>query len=90
MWLYNINLKSFFFFSFRLLSSSLLLYLQRFSRCVLRPSSCVSCRAREPSRNFETRPLFNPREGVAYFDFVNHKRVQVLIIPVLLLACSQD
>ena len=28
--------------------------------------------------------------GVACYDFVRHKRVQMLYIPVLLLACSQD
>ena len=57
-------------------------------RYVLRPSSGV-CRTREPSRNFEPRPLLNPLE-VACSDSVSHNRVQVLIIPVLLLACSQD
>ena len=41
---------------FELLSSSLLLFL----RYVLRPSSGV-CRTREPSWNFELRPLLNPR-----------------------------
>ena len=43
-----------------LLSSSLLLFPQRFGRYVLRPSSSV-CRTREPSRNFELRPLLKPR-----------------------------
>ena len=43
-----------------LLSSSLLLFTQRFGRYVLRPSSGV-CRTREPSRNFELRPLLKPR-----------------------------
>ena len=43
---------------FGLLSSSLLP--QRFGRYVLRPSSGV-CRAREPSRTFELRPLLNPQ-----------------------------
>ena len=28
--------------------------------------------------------------GVACSDFVSHNRVQVLSIPVLLLACSED
>ena len=28
--------------------------------------------------------------GVTYSDSVNHNRVQVLRIPVLLLTCSQD
>ena len=45
---------------FGLLSSSLLLFPQRFGRYVLRSSSGV-CRTREPSRNFELRPLLNPR-----------------------------
>ena len=45
---------------FGLLSSSLLLFPQRFGRYLLRPSSGV-CRTREPSRNFELRPLLNPR-----------------------------
>ena len=40
------------------MSSSLLLFPQRFGRYVLRPSSGV-CRTREPSRNFELRPLFD-------------------------------
>ena len=40
------------------LSSSLMLFSQRFSRYVLRPSSGV-CRTREPSRNFELCPLLN-------------------------------
>ena len=45
---------------FGLLSSSSLLFPQRFGRYVLRPSSVV-CRTREPSLNFELRPLLNPR-----------------------------
>ena len=45
---------------FGLLSSSLLLFPQRFGRYILRPSSGV-CRTRKPSRNFELRPLLNPR-----------------------------
>ena len=46
---------------FGLLSSSLLLLLfpQSFGRYTPRPSSGV-CRTREPSRNFELRPLLNP------------------------------
>ena len=42
------------------LSSSLFLFPPRFGWYVLRPSSGV-CRTREPSRNFELRPLLNPR-----------------------------
>ena len=45
---------------FGLLSSSLLLFPQRFGRYNFRPSSDV-CRTREPTRNFEQRPLLNPR-----------------------------
>ena len=74
--------------SFGLLSSSLLLFPQRFGRYVLRPSSGV-CRTREPLRNFDLRPLLKPR-GVPCSDSVCHDRVQVLSIPVLLLACSED
>ena len=44
---------------FRLLILSLLLYSQRFSRYVLRPSSGVSCRNREPAQNLEVNPCFN-------------------------------
>ena len=73
---------------FRLLSSSLLLFPQRFGRYVLRSFSGV-CRTREPSRNFELRPLLNPR-GVACSDSVSYNQVQVLSIPILLLACSED
>ena len=42
------------------MSSSLLLFPQRFGRYVLWPSSGV-CRTREPTWNFELRPLLNPR-----------------------------
>ena len=45
---------------FGLLSSSLLVFSQRFCRYVHRPTSDV-CRTREPLRNFELRPLLNPR-----------------------------
>ena len=48
------------FIVFGLLSSSLLLYSQRFGRYVLRPSSGI-CRTGEPTQNFETRHLYNPR-----------------------------
>ena len=48
---------------FGLLSSSLLLFPQRFSRYVLRPSSGVR-RTRKPSRNFELRPLLTPRKKI--------------------------
>ena len=45
---------------FGLLSSSLLLFPQRFSQYVFQPSSGV-CRTREPMRNFERHPLLNPQ-----------------------------
>ena len=70
------------------MSSSLWLFPQRFGRYVLRPSLGV-CRTREPTRNFELRPSLNPR-GVACSDSVSHNRVQVLSIPVLLIAWNQD
>ncbi len=68
---------------FGLLLSSLLLFPQPFGRYILRPSSGV-CRTREPSRNFELRPLSNPRGLPVLIP------LQVLSIPVLLLACSED
>ena len=89
---FSINVSSLFFiikgFWTGLLFSSLLLFPQRFGWYVLRPSSGV-CRTWEPSQNFDLRPLLNPR-GVACSDSISHNRVQVLSIPVLLLACSQD
>ena len=42
-------------------TSSLLLYLQRFSRYGIRPSSGVSCQTQEPTQNLGQNPLFNPR-----------------------------
>ena len=45
---------------FELLFLSLLLFAPRLGRYVLQPSSGV-CRTREPSLNFELRPLLNPR-----------------------------
>ena len=42
------------------LSSSLLLFPQRFGRYVFQPSA-GACRTREPSRNFELHLLLNPR-----------------------------
>ena len=59
---------------FGLLSPSLLLLLfpQRFGRYILRPYSGV-CRTREPSRNFELRPLLNPwRSPVLIPEFDKH------------------
>ena len=62
-------------------SSSLLLFPQRFSQYVFWPSSGV-CQTWEPTWNFELQ--------VACSDSMNHNQVQVLSIPVLLLACCQD
>ena len=53
---------------FSVLSSSLLLFPQRFGRYVHRPSSGV-CRIREPSWNFELRPLLNPRASPVLIPF---------------------
>ena len=56
------------FLSFRvfgILSSSLLLYSQRFGRCVFRPSADVSCRSQKPTRSFWPRPLFYPLGSLA-------------------------
>ena len=54
---------------FRLLSSSLLLFPQRFCRYTPRPSSGI-CQTREPARNFELRPLLNPRGSSVLIPFV--------------------
>ena len=70
---------------FGLLSSSLLLFPQRFGRYVLRPSSGV-CRTMTELRTTS----FIETTGVACSDSVSHNRVQVLSIPVLLLVCSED
>ena len=86
--LVDLHLKFLSFRVFRLLSSSLLLYSQRFGWYVLQPSSGV-CQTQEPTQNFEPCPLFNPR-GIACSDSIKHNQVYVLCIPVLLLACSQD
>ena len=56
----------------------------RFGRYVLRPSSGAS-RIREPSPTNVLYWIY----GVTCSDSVSHNRVQVLSIPVMLLACSQ-
>ena len=56
---------------FGLLSSSLLLFPQRLCRYVLRSSSGV-CRTREPTRNFELRPLLNPRGSPVLIPLAIH------------------
>ena len=71
---------------FGLLSSSLF-FSKRFGRYV-RPSSGV-CRTREPTRNFELRPLLNPLGSPVLIPFAI-TGYKVISIPVLLLACSQD
>ena len=52
------------------MSSSLQLYSQRFSRYFPQSSSDVICRTREPTRNFDSPPLFNPRGG-QHVDMLN-------------------
>ena len=61
-WLFMMA-KSGLFRIFRLLSSSLVLYSQRFSRYVLLLSSCVSCLTQEPTRKtwFEVPCPFTKR-----------------------------
>ena len=72
---------------FGLLSSSLLLFPQRFSRYVLWLSSGV-CRTR--GTNTELRiTSFIESTGVTCSDSVSHNREQVSI-PIFLLACSKD
>ena len=73
---------------FGLLSSSLLLFPQRFGRYV-HPSSSGVCRTRGIYTELQTG-FFNESTGVVCSDPVSHNRVQVLSIPILLLACSQD
>ena len=58
---------------FGILSSSLLLFPQHFGRYVLRPSSGV-CRTREPSWNFELRPLLKPRGSPVLIPLTNKRR----------------
>ena len=53
---------------FGLLSPSLLLFPRRFGQYILRPSSGVY-RTREPSQNFELRPLLNPRGSLVLIPF---------------------
>ena len=69
---------------------SIILIIQGFRSLVFRPSSGVSCRTRELTRNFEPRPLFNPQCVGTCSDSIKHNQVQMLSILVLLLACSQD
>ena len=71
-----------------LLSSSLLLFPQRFGRNVLRSSSGI-CWTQEPSRNFELRPLLNPWGSPVLIPLAI-TGYKCLSIPVLLLACCQD
>ena len=66
---------------FGLLCSSLLLF-PRFGRYVLQPSSGSNMELRTTS--------FIESTGVACSDSIKHSQVQVLNIPVLLRACSQD
>ena len=62
---------------FGLLTSSLLLYSQRFGRYVLRPSSGFSYQTRKSIQNLELNP-FIWTTGVDRSNSVNHDRIQVL------------
>ena len=66
-------------------NTSLLLFPQRFCRYVLRPSSGV-CRTRGTFTELRTTS-FIETTVVACSDSVSHNQLQVLSIPVLLLAC---
>ena len=66
----RLSLIIFSFRVFRLLSSSLLIYSQRFGQYVHQLSSSVSCRTREPTRNFEPCPFFNARGSFARIPFI--------------------
>ena len=57
------------------MSSSLLLFPQCFGRYVLQPSSGVY-RTRDPSRNFELRPLLNPRGSPVLIPVDSIKDIQ--------------
>ena len=76
------------FLSLRVFGLLFLLFPQCFGQYVLQPSSGV-CRTHESSWNFELMS-FIESTGVACSDSVSHNWLQVLSIPVLLLACSQD
>ena len=71
---------------FRLLSSFLLSFPHHFGWYVLRPSSVV-CRTQKPTRNFELRPLLNPRGSLVLIPLAI---TRYKCFPVLLLTCSQD
>ena len=70
---------------FRLLSSSSLLFPQRFGQYVLRLLQVFV-----ELGNLHGTTSFIESKVVASSDSASHNRVQVLSIPVLLLACSQD
>ena len=53
---------------FRTIVFIIIVFPQRFGRYVLRPSSGV-CQTREPTRNFELRPLLNPRGSPVLIPF---------------------
>ena len=75
VWISETMLDDFYYSGvFALLSSSLFLYSQR-----LQPSSIVSCRTQEPTRNFEPRS-FIWSTGAACSDFVYQNWVQVLFL----------
>ena len=74
---------------FGLLSSSLLLFSQRFGRYILRPSSGVCLSNSGTSTELRTTS-FIEFTGVTCSDSVSNNRVQVLSILVLLLACIKS
>ena len=73
---------------FELLSSSLLLFPQRFGWYFLRPSSGV-CQTRGTFTKLRTTSFIESM-GIACSDSISHNQVQMLSIPVLLFTCSQD
>ena len=64
------------------------IFTQRFGRYVLRPF--FRCLSNSGTFTELRTTSFIESMGVACSDSVSHNRVQVLSIPVLLLACSQD
>ena len=55
---------------FGLFSSFKLLYLQRFGRCVIRPSSGVLYRTRESTTNFRPNSLFNQVKWIVIIPLI--------------------
>ena len=82
-WLKFLSLKV-----FGLLSSSLLLFSPTFR--LIRPPAFFRCLSNSVTTTELRTMSFTESTGVACSDFINYNQVQVLSIPVLLLACSQD